>query len=83
MSDIPQCPRCLKYTDDIHTCTPPVSDIQQKEHQDWWRGYSVGFDAGLDAVKRAYDENSKMPLRDVILRMKVAKMTRIPEVKDE
>lgn len=60
-----------------------ISDAKKEMHESWWRGYCFGFDAGFDAVKRAYTENSNMPLKDVMLRMKVAKLTRIPEVANE
>lgn len=49
-----------------------MNDIQQKEHEAWWRGFKVGTENAIEFVTRHLKENPRMPIEDLILRVKVS-----------
>lgn len=50
---------------------------------EWLFGYISGEQSVIEAVKRAMKENPNMPLKDLLVRIKVAALTRKPQVDDE
>lgn len=58
-------------------------DIDLELHLTWWRGYKMGAQTVVEAVERAMSENQYMPLRDLLVRIKVAILKRNPQVEDE
>lgn len=49
----------------------------------WLSGYLAGAQTIVEAVEYEMNENPNMPLKDLLVRIKVAALTRVNEAKDE